>query len=113
MTEHQKFNEEVQRASKESLENSARSYQEVTNGVQAVTAEMTGYTKKAFEDATRAFEQLLGVKSLEQAIEIQSQYAKKAYEAHIAQMTKLGEMYADMTRNAFKPFQQTFSKHVS
>jgi hypothetical protein len=27
-------------------------------------------------------------------IEIQSQYAKKAYEAYIAELTKLGEMYA-------------------
>ena len=110
MTEHQKFSDEVQKASKQNLDNSTRSYQEVTKGVQAVTAEMTGYSKKTFEDATRTFEQLLGVKSFEQAVEIQSQYAKKAFEAHIAQMTKLGEMYTDMARNAFKPFEQTFSK---
>ena len=38
------------------------------------------YSKKAFEDGTRAFEQLIGAKSVEQAIEIQSQYAKKAFE---------------------------------
>lgn len=113
MTEHQKFNEEIQKASMQGLDDSARSYQEVTKGVQAVTAEMTGYSKKAFADATRAFEQLLGVKSFEQAVEIQTQYAKKAYEAHIAQMTKLGEMYTDMARNAFKPFEQTLSKKVS
>ena len=36
----------------------------------------TDYSKKAFEDGTRAFEQLLGAKSFEQVIEIQSQYAK-------------------------------------
>jgi hypothetical protein len=35
----------------------------------------TEYSKKAFEDATRAFEQLVGSKSIEQTIEIQSQYA--------------------------------------
>ena len=34
----------------------------------------------AFEDATRVFEQLAGAKSLEHAFEIQSQYAKKAYD---------------------------------
>lgn len=110
MTEHHKFSEQIQKAGKEGFEKSARSYQEVTEGFQAVTAEMTGYWKKVFEDATRAFEQLAGVKSVEQALEIQSQYAKKAYETHIAQMTKLGEMYADMARNAFKPFEQTLSK---
>jgi hypothetical protein len=30
-----------------------------------------------FEDGTRALEQLRGAKSFEQAVEIQSQYAKK------------------------------------
>jgi hypothetical protein len=39
---------------------------------------VTDYSKKAFEDAARAFEQLAGSKSVEQAIQIQSQYAKKA-----------------------------------
>ena len=113
MTEHQKFSEQVQKASKENFDNSAKSYQEVTEGFQAVTAEMTDYSKKAFEDATRTFEQLIGVKSFELALEIQSKYAKKAFEAHIAQMTKLGEMYADMAQKAFKPFEQTLSKKGS
>ena len=39
-------------------------------------SEVTDYSKKAFEDGTRAFEQLLGAKSFEQVVEIQSQYAK-------------------------------------
>ena len=67
-------------------------------------------TGSTFEDGTRAFEQLAGAKSVEQAIEIQSQYAKKAYENHIAQMTKLGEMYVSLTREAFKPIQDAVAK---
>jgi hypothetical protein len=43
----------------------------------------------AFEDATRAFQQLVSAKSAEQAFEIQSQYAKKAYDAYLAEMSKL------------------------
>ena len=69
-------------------------------------AEVTDYSKKAFEDGTRAFEQLLGAKSFEQVIEIQSQYARMAYEAHVAELSKLGEMYAGLTRNAYKPVEQ-------
>ena len=41
---------------------------------------MTEYSKKTFDDAIRTGEQLIGVKSLEQVIEIQSQYAKRIYE---------------------------------
>ena len=42
----------------------------------------------------RAWEQLLGVKSFDQAIKIHSDYAKTAYEKRIAELSKLGEMYA-------------------
>ena len=53
---------------------------------------MAEYSKNTFDDAIHTWEQLIGVKSLEQAIEIQSQYAKRVYENHMAEMTKLGDM---------------------
>jgi len=46
---------------------------------------------------------MVGAKSVEDAIEVQTKYAKKAYDAHIAEMTKLGEMYASLIQTAFKP----------
>ena len=42
-------------------------------------------------------------KSFEQAWEIQSQYAKKAFDAYIAHASKLGEMYVELARNAYHP----------
>jgi hypothetical protein len=35
------------------------------------------YSKAVFDDATRTWEQLIGVRSLEQAVQIQSDYAKR------------------------------------
>ena len=64
----------------------------------------------AFEDATRAFQQLVTAKSAEQAFEIQSQYAKKAYDAHLVEMSKLGEMWADLARDAYKPVERVVAK---
>ena len=110
MTEQFKIGDEVQKVGKEGFDTAVRSYGEVNKGFQAVVAEVTNYSKKTFEDGTRAFEQLAGAKSVEQAIEIQSQYAKKAYDAHMAQMTKLGEMYISLTRDAFKPVQDAVAK---
>ena len=95
MTDVQKFGEEFQRVSK---------------GFQAIAATVTDCSKKAFEDGTRAFEQMIGAKSFEQAFEIQSQYAKKAFDAYIAQLSKLGEMYVDLARNAYKPVEQAAAK---
>jgi hypothetical protein len=94
MTDHSKIADEFQKVGKDGFDAAVRSYGDANKGFQAIVAEVTNYSKKAFEDGTRAFEQLAGAKSVEHAIEIQSQYVKKAYDNHIAEMTKLGEMYA-------------------
>jgi hypothetical protein len=109
----QKWTNESQRISKEGFDAALRSYGELNKGFQAITAKVTDYSKKAFEDATRAFEQLVGSKSIEQAIEIQSQYAKKAYDTWIAEASKIGEMYAAVARDAYKPVEKAVTKKAS
>jgi len=108
--ELKKVGQEVQKVGKDGFDATARSFGEMSKGFQAIAAQVTDYSKKAFEDGTRALEQLIGAKSVQQAIEIQSQYAKKAYETHIAEMSKLGEMYVAIARDAYKPVEQVFSK---
>ena len=110
MIDVQKFGEEFQRVGKDSFNASVRSLGEVNKGFQAIAATVTDYSKKVFEDGTRAFEQLVGAKSFEQVLEIQSQYAKKALDAYIAQASKLGEMYVDLARSAYKPVEQAVAK---
>ena len=109
MADIQKFGEEFQRASKDGFDASVRSFGEVSKGFQAIGATIVDYAKKSFEDGTRAFEQLVGAKSYEQIWEIQSQYAKKAFDSY-AQASKLGEMYVDMARSAYQPVEQAAAK---
>jgi hypothetical protein len=110
MSDVQRFSDEVQRAGKDGFDAVVSSLGEANKGFQAIAAEITAYSKKAFEDGTRAFAQLLGAKSFEQVLEIQSQYARMAYEGHVAELTKLGEMYAGLTRDAYKPVEQAAAK---
>jgi phasin family protein len=105
--------EEFQKVGKDGFDAAVRSFGEVNKGFQAIAAEVTDYSKKAFEDSTRAFEQLIGAKSIEQAIEIQSQYAKKAYDAYVAEVSKLGEMYVGLAKDAYKPVEAAFTKKVA
>ena len=110
MSNVQKYGEEFQRAGKNGFDAAVSSFGEVNEGFQAIAAEFAAYSKKSFEDGTRAFEKLLSAKSFEQVLEIQSQYARMAYEAHVAELTKLGEMYAGLTRNVYKPVEQAAAK---
>jgi len=106
MADIQRFGEDFQRTSKDGFDASVRSLGEVGKGFQAIAATVVDYSKKSFEDGTRAFEQLMGAKSFEQVWEIQSQYAKKAFDAYVAQASKVGEMYVDLARSAYQPVEQ-------
>jgi phasin family protein len=110
MQENRKLAEEAKGMSQEAqegvqrgLEAASRSFAEANKGFQALAAEMMNYSKATFDDAMRTWEQLIGVKSLDQAFDIQSQYAKRVYENHMAELSKLREMYTDMVRDASKP----------
>ena len=50
------------------------------------------------------------MKSLEKAIEIQTDYAKQAYEGFVAEATKMSELYADIAKEAYKPFETIVAK---
>jgi hypothetical protein len=112
MTEQFKIGEQFQKVGKEGFDALVRAYGQTNKGFQAIAAEVTDYSKTAFEDATRAFQQLVSARSAEQAFEIQPQYAKKAYDAYMAEMSKLGQMWVELARDAYKPVERAVAKKV-
>jgi hypothetical protein len=78
-----------------------------TKGLQAIATETTDYSKKSFEKGRVLFEKLTGVKKIDEAIQLQSDFAKSAYEDFVAQATKIGEMYSSLAKEAFKPITVT------
>ena len=110
MSDVQGFGEEFQRASKDGFDASVRSIAEWNKGFQAIATTIADYSKTAFEDGTRTWEQLVGVKSVEQAWDIQSRYAKKAFDAYVAQASKIGELYVDLARSTYQSVEQAAAK---
>jgi hypothetical protein len=95
---------------KEFLDSSMKSFGTVSKSAQAISGEATSYAKKALEAGSAAVEKLLSVKSVEKAIEIQTDYAKQAYEGFVAEAARMGELYADMAKEAYKPFESIVAK---
>lgn len=95
---------------KEFMDTGLKSFASVSKNAQAIAVEASEYSKKAFEDGTAAFENLTSAKSLDRAFEVQTDYAKRAYEGFVAQATRLGELYAEMARDAYKPFESVVAK---
>ena len=110
MTDAKRMTDEATRMGRQAQEGfqtgfeaASRSFTEANKGFQTLAAEMMEYSKAAFDDAIRTWEQLIGVRSLEQAMQIQSDYAKRVYENHMAELSKLGEMTVGLVCDAAKP----------
>lgn len=102
--------EDVSKAGKEFMDSGLKNVASFSKSFQAITVEATEYSKKAFETGSATAEKLVSAKSLEKAFEIQTDYAKQAYEGFVAQATKMSELYADMAKEAYKPFESAVAK---
>jgi hypothetical protein len=102
--------EEIQQYGKEHFESVVASANTLQSGVQAIATAYGDYTKKSFEDGKSFVEKLAGVKSLDKAIEVQTEYAKTTYEGFVAEATKIGELYAAFAKESYKPFETIMAK---
>lgn len=102
--------EDLQQVSKDNVEVAMKSVGALSKGAQAIAVEVADYSKKSFEDGTAALEKLFGVKSFEKAIELQTEFAKTSYEGFVAKASKIGELYADLAKESYKPFESMFAK---
>ena len=98
------------KAGKEFVDSGLKSFAAVSKNAQAIAVEATEYSKKAFENGTSTFEKLASAKSFDKAFEIQSEYAKQAYEGFVAQATRFVELYAEMAKDAYRPFESVVAK---
>ena len=55
-------------------------------------------------------EKLLGAKYPDRAFEVQTEYARAAYEDYVSHATKLGQLYTDLAKETFKSYQDFASK---
>ena len=102
--------DQMNKFGQDSMDMALNSFGAWTKNAQAIASEVADYSKKAFEDSAAAWEKLIGAKSLEKAMEVQNEYLKSSYEDFIAQSTKLGELYVDLAKEAYKPFEGMLAK---
>ncbi|MEZ5811485.1 MAG: phasin family protein [Rhizobiaceae bacterium] len=101
--------ESVSKFNKDFVDSAIKSASAWSNGLQTIAAETAEYAKVSVESGTAAFEKAASAKSAEKVFEIQSEYAKSAFERMVAQATKVGEIYTDMAKDAVKPFEVVFA----
>ena len=103
--------DDTHKPSQSEMDGALKMWGEFGKSWQAIAAEMSDYSKRSFEDGTQTFQKLVTARSVEQAIEIQSSYAKRSVDEYMRQMTRIGTMYTDLAKESGKPVERLMQSH--
>ena len=90
---------------KETVEAYTKAANVAAKGAETLHNEIFAYSKQSMEDTMAAAKALMTTKSVHEAFELQSDFAKTQFEGYVAQMTKLGEIYVAAAKDSFAPIQ--------
>jgi len=61
------------------------------------------FTRKSLEETRSFIEKLTGVRSLDKAIELQTEFATQAYQTFVTESQKIRELHSELAKQTFKP----------
>jgi phasin family protein len=98
--------------SKKNLEAVVASVTAASKGAESLGAQTMAYSKKSFEDHVAAAKSLTGAKSLQEAVELQTTYAKSALNAYLAEVNRWSDTVAGSMRESMRPINERVSAVV-
>ena len=72
--------------------------------LQTIANAYRDYTRKSLEDFGSFVEQLSGVRSLDKAMTVQSEFVKRAYETSVAESQRICELHNRLAKQTLDPF---------
>jgi hypothetical protein len=102
--------DDMQKTANDSLEATPHSFEGATRVTREIASQMADYSKRSIEQGTKTIEKLLAAKSPDKAFEVQTEYARAAYEEYVSHATKLGQLYTELAQQSFKSYQDFASK---
>ena len=103
--------EQIQQATKDFGEAATASAHTFASSLQAVASAHADFAKKLMEHGSEFISQLTSVKEPARLMELQSEYAKNAYETFVAEAKRISELYADLFKQTTKPFEDLIAKN--
>lgn len=102
--------EQFQKHAQEQNEAVISSSSAFAENAKTITTAHAEYTKKAFQDFSEFISKLASLKSPEEAMKLQADYAKSAYETFATESKKIFELYTDFAKQTFKPLEGLIAK---
>jgi hypothetical protein len=104
-----KLGQLYQNAATTGLKATSRSVGDINDGFRQIADEMNEYSMRSLEHVFHAWQQFIDAGPLRQAVEFQTRYAQtaqNAYEAYVDEISRLGDLYLNVTRRVSKPLVQ-------
>ena len=121
-TGNQAFKESVEKSlaafsdinshSKRNLEAVVASVTAATKGAESLGAQVTAFSKKAAENHMAATKTLTSAKSLQEAVELQTSYAKSFLDAYLSEMNKWSDTVSGSVKESMRPINERVSAVV-
>jgi phasin family protein len=89
---------------KETAEAVMKSATVAGKGAETINGEIYSFSKQSIEDTVAATKAVMGSKSVHEAFEFQTDFAKSAFESYIAELSKISELATAATKDSFAPF---------
>jgi hypothetical protein len=105
--------EDFQKYGKQGMDVALKNLGTMSKGFQAIAVEVADFSKKQFEASSAAFEKLVGVKTLDKAVEVQADFAKQSFEGLVAHSTKVGQLVSNLAKEAVKPVETAAAQAVA
>jgi phasin family protein len=101
--------EQIQQATKD-IGDTASAHSFATS-LQTIASAHADFAKKLMQDSSEFISQLTSVKEPAKLMELQSEYAKNAYETFVAESKKISELYAEFFKQMTKPLEDLIEKN--
>ena len=72
-------------------------------GFETISARTVAFQKAALENHVAATKSLMGSKSVQEFVEKQNEYAKGAFEAYVAELSSISDLFAAVSKDALAP----------
>jgi phasin family protein len=94
---------EISAVSKANIEALTESATIATEAAQTLSAQAAAFAKSSIEEQIATARKLAGVRSIQEAFDIQTGYAKSAFDAYMAEANRWSEAVQASTAQAWKP----------
>lgn len=91
---------------KENIEAFVASVTSAGKGVEQVNTQFAAFAKQAMENGVDAAKRFSGAKSVQEVLELQTEYAKSSMETYLAEMHKVTDVLTGVMKDAAKPLNE-------